>query len=374
MKILIFSVAYHPFVGGAEVAVKEITDRIGDKEFHMVTVNLDGRQLKEEKIGNVFIHRVGRGGVFKHLFPILALVRAARIHREIGLDETWSIMASYGGFSAILFKFIYPKIRFVLTLQEGDPIWYIKFRALPLYPLFLQIFRKVDIVQTISNYLADFARSMGSKSPIIVIPNGVDIKNFTKEISWSESFELSERLGKKDGDFFLITASRLVPKNGISDVIKSLVYLPDNVKFLVCGEGKLESKLRKLSRDLGVSDRVKFLGFVDHGDLPRYFKVSDLFIRPSLSEGLGNSFLEAMAAGLPVIATSVGGIPDFLIDHETGLFCQKNDPKSVSDAIGKIMKDVALVEKIKVNARALVVKNYSWELVAGRMNQEVLSR
>ena len=77
MRVLIFSLAYSPFIGGAELAVKNITERISDTNFDMVTVNLDGRQAKKETIGNVNVYRVGKGKVSKYLFPLSGFKKAA---------------------------------------------------------------------------------------------------------------------------------------------------------------------------------------------------------------------------------------------------------------------------------------------------------
>jgi len=110
--------------------------------------------------------------------------------------------------------------------------------------------------------------------------------------------------------------------------------------------------------------------------MPLFLKISDVFIRPSLSEGLGNSFLEAMAAKIPVIATPVGGIPDFLFDPEknpdrppTGLFCNARDPQGIAEKIKIFLENNNLRQKIIVNARELVVKNYDWQLIAEKMGR-----
>jgi glycosyltransferase involved in cell wall biosynthesis len=394
MKVLIFSVAYQPFIGGAEIAVKEITDRIlpSEIEFHMVTVNLDGKQKKEEKIGNVHVYRIGsaffHGFVAKLFFPFLGAWKGLRLHNgsggkngQMGLkfDHIWAIMAGYGGFAALFFKYFQPKVRFMLTLQEGDPISYIRRQVWFVYPLFLQIFRKADRIQTISHYLVNFARSQGARSPISVIPNGVDVSIFSREHSPIELEDLKNKMGKRTdvenrpGDIFLVTASRLVAKNGIADVIRSLSFLPTNVKFVVVGTGPLEQALKRLAQKIGVSDRVIFTGFVQHADLPKYLQISDIFIRPSLSEGMGNSFIEAMAAGLPVIATPVGGIPDFLKHGETGVFCAVKDPKSIADAVRTLLANSDLKRKIIVGARKMVIEKYDWKLLVERIRSEFFS-
>ncbi len=376
-RVLIFSVAYYPFVGGAEVAVKEITDRISpqDIEFHMVTVNLSGRELSYEKIGNVHVHRVGKyiPGAFlrKYSFPLIGMWKGAVLHRVAPFDAIWSIMASAAGGAALFFKMKYPRVRFILTLQEGDPIAHIRRRVWFIYPLFLQIFRRANVIQAISHYLVDMARSMGATAPIHMIPNGVDTARFTHTYPQHDLTALSHKLGKKEGDVFLITTSRLVYKNGIDTVIDALALLPSNYHFLVIGEGVLEMSLKKQAQRNKVSDRVHFLGFISHDDIPKYLKISDIFVRPSRSEGMGNSFIEAMAAGVPVIATPVGGIPDFLEDGKTGLMCKVGDPASVALAVEKLVGDSTFRGEIVSHASTCAGSSYDWNTIVTSMKKEV---
>ena len=95
--------------------------------------------------------------------------------------------------------------------------------------------------------------------------------------------------------------------------------------------------------------------------------MADIFIRPSLAEGLGISFLEAMAAGTPIIATPVGGIVDFLRDGETGLFCEVRNPKSIAEKVKMYLENKELSETIKINAKELIIKNYNWDLITKKM-------
>ncbi|KKP84792.1 MAG: Glycosyltransferase, partial [Parcubacteria group bacterium GW2011_GWD2_35_7] len=103
--------------------------------------------------------------------------------------------------------------------------------------------------------------------------------------------EIRIRLGKKSGDIFLVTSGRLTHKNGVDDVISALVSLPKHISFIIIGKGDGGIELQKEANKLGVADRVKFLGFLSYKDIPKYFAVGDIFIRPSRSEGFGNSFV-----------------------------------------------------------------------------------
>ncbi len=367
-RILIFSLVYYPkFVGGAEVAVKEITDRLGaeDLEFDMITLNGGGESMKE-KIGAVTVYRILSkvSMVQKLLYPFLAYKKAIELHKQNHYDMLWSIMASYAGFAAFLFKRKYPYVPHILTIQEGD---HFERRAGIFKPAFKRIFGSADYIQTISNFLSDWAESMGARCPIVVVPNAVDVQHFSEKADEASLVALKKTLGKKDGDIFLITTSRLTLKNGIEDIIDALTYLPPNVKLLILGIGELERSLKAKTSKLLLGERVNFLGYVPHSKMPSYLHVSDIFIRPSLTEGLGNSFLEAMASGIPVIATPVGGIPDFLVDGETGLFCDVRNPKSITQKVEKLIKDRESRDYIVRNGIEMVKSKYSWKIVATKM-------
>jgi len=367
-RILIFSLVYYPrFIGGAEIAIKEITDRINPSEvdFHMITLHLDKSLPKEERVGNVRVFRIGSS---KYLFTVIGFLKAVSLHKKFNYDATWSMMASYNGFAAMFFKKRFPKVPFILSLQEGDPIDYIKGRVGIFYPLFKRIFTKADLVQTISHYLANFARSMGYKGRVEVIPNGVDTKHF-------EAGQYSVLAKDK---VILITTSRLVVKNAIGNIISAVQFLPENVKLKILGQGYEEKNLKSQVKKLKLENRIEFLGYISHEDMPQYLNQADIFIRPSLSEGFGNSFIEAMAAGLPVIATPVGGIVDFLFDPDknrehppTGLFCEVKNPQSIARQVERLMKNKNLRDTIVGNAKRMVKEKYDWNLVADQMKKRV---
>ncbi|MBP6858754.1 MAG: glycosyltransferase family 4 protein [Candidatus Pacebacteria bacterium] len=376
-RVLIFSLVYYPrTIGGAEVAVKEITDRIdsSEVEFDMITLRKNAPAF--ERIGNVNVYRVGfpwfgTNTKSSTIFPLskivyipLAGLKALSLHRKKKYDLTWPIMASYGGFAALIFMTFFPKVPMFLTIQEGDNF---ERRTGVLGIFFRAILKSADRIQAISTFLADWSRDMGATCPITVVPNGVDASVFSARISDGEASELKEKLGKKDGDIFLVTTSRLVPKNGIADIIDSLEFLPNNVKFLIIGSGQLEASLKSTVDSQKLGDRVMFAGFMQHAQMAKYVQISDIFIRPSLSEGLGNSFLEAMAAEIPVIATPVGGIPDFLVDGETGLFCDVNNPQSIAQKVEKLMKDRESRDYMVRNAKKMVEEKYGWEGIAKGM-------
>lgn len=368
-KVLIFSIAYFPFVGGAEIAVKEITDRL-NKDWYMITCSLGKHLPSKEKIGAIMVHRINCP---KLLFPFCAFWLARKLDKKEKFDISWSIM-TYAGFAGLFFKIFCPRVKFLLTLQEGTPLSSIKRKSFFVYPLLCLMFKKADKIQAISEFLASFGRDMGHKKTVEVIPNGVDIDIFSKIYSEEDKKQLREKFGKKDNEVFLVTASRLVKKNAVDDIISSLIYLPENISLLVIGKGEEGFNLQKQAENLNVNHRVKFLGFIEQNKLSKYFSICDIFVRPSRSEGFGNSFIEAMASRLPVIATPVGGIVDFIDDKETGIFCSPDNPKSLAQSVRFLLNDKQITEHIKSSAYDRVVQKYSWSNIADQMEQKIFSR
>jgi glycosyltransferase involved in cell wall biosynthesis len=392
-KILIFSLAYFPkHVGGAEVAIQEKAARMQDYEFHMVTNRYDSTLPKVEQIGNVLVHRIGLTKpspsmgdlrkfplhLNKFIFQFLAAWKALQLHREHHYDATWAMMAHSCGVPAAIFKLFRPRVPFVLELQEGDPPEYIERKMLPLWPLFSRAFTSADVISVISTFLGRWAKRRGFEGTPVLVPNAVNTAHFSKEIPLSRIQEIQDKLGKKMGDVFVITTSRLVYKNAVDDMIRALPHLTPNVHFIILGTGPDDGKLRTLATTLGVKDRVEFVGQVGHAEMPAYLKASDIFIRASRSEGMGNSFVEAMAAGLPVIATQEGGIADFLFDEKrnpdkpiTGWAVDRDSPEQIAQAVQAIMSNPEKVRRVVATAKAMVEETYDWDKVAKTMHERV---
>lgn len=394
-KILIFSLGYYPKpVGGAEVALKEITDRLGtdDYEWHLIANQYDRNLPKEEQVGAITVHRIGltKPGadvaecrkfplhLNKLFYQFTAYWKAKQLHCEHKFDAVWGMMAHSTGVPAGLFKRKFPDVPYLLTLQEGDPLPYIEKKMRIFGPLFKAGFVRADMVQAISNYLAAWATRMGFAGEPVLVPNAVNTAHFTQQFSDDELREVRRGWGVSENDVLLVTTSRLVPKNAVDDVIKALPFLPAHVKFVVFGNGPDEVMLRELATKKGVAERVLFQGFIDHADMPKVLKACDIFIRPSRSEGMGNSFIEAMAAELPVIATQEGGIADFLFSAirnperpATGWAVDVSAPGQIAEAVKDILAHPQATAETVATAKALALKDYDWDHIANRMRKEV---
>ena len=379
-RILIFSMSYYPrFVGGAEVALREITDRLGstDFEFHLITLRYDSILSKQEKIGNIFVHRIGfskKNSTFedlrafplrlnKALYQFWAPLVGLWLHRKIKFEKVWAIMAHSAGVPGNIFSRV-SQVPLLLTLQEGDPTEHIEKQMRVFGPLFSSVFKQAKQIQTISNFLKEWALHMKAQVVPEVVPNGVDMGEFSP----------SAQNVKREG-FRLITTSRLVQKNGVDLVIDAMKKLPDSVFFDIVGDGFQREMLEKRVSEYGLQKRIIFHGQKEKKEVIQLLQSAHVFIRPSRSEGLGNSFLEAMAVGLPVIGTSVGGIPDFLFDPHThadkatGLFCETENPESIVQCVERLMSDEVLYKKLCANAKVLVHEKYTWEGITLKMKE-----
>jgi len=334
----------------------------------------------EEMVGPVRVFRLGTGSPKwdKLLLPFRGSLAALRLSQKNSYACFWAMMVTFGSGAAygcnILRKLSgRDRIPVALTLQEGDSEDHLRYSRGGLISLSWRLaLRYTDVLTAISTFLLDRGRRFGYEGRAELIPNGVDVAFFSQQFSEEEKAAFARKLCKKPGEVFLITVSRLARKNAVDDIISSLSYLPEHVSLVVLGKGEEGPKLQAQARELGVAHRVKFLGFLSHADMPRYLSVCDIFIRPSRSEGFGNSFIEAMAARLPVIATPVGGIPDFLDDRETGLFCSPDNPKSIAAAVREVLENNSLRSHIVEQAYARVAERYDWSNMAADFKSKVL--
>jgi glycosyltransferase involved in cell wall biosynthesis len=383
-NILIFSLAYYPsYVSGAEAAIKEITDRIDtdETEFHLITLRFDVSALRRETIGNVEVHRVGNGGgrFAKILFLFQAAREAKKLHSKNPFTGVWGVM-TYMSIPITLLRISGVRLPYAMTLQDGDPYDKV-FKRLsirPFLPLIDFGFKQAKVFQVISEFLSKWPATRGYTGEVVLIRNGANPKNFEIGYSEKELETVKESIGKKVGDTYLFIAARLEYQKGIDAIIKALPLLPNSVHFLIAGGGSEEGMLKALTKELQLEQRVHFLGSLERDEVPKYRNtiVSDIFVHPSRSEGLGNSVLSAMAGRLPVIATKVGGLADFIFDETssrppTAWAVEPDSPEQIAAAVNAIMNNKQDVAERTANARAMVESEYHWDQIAKDMKKKI---
>lgn len=372
MRLLVFSITFRPFIGGAEIALEEILKRVNGVHATVITAKLDPALPRKEIIEGVVILRVGKGTKLdKYLYIFRAYTLAKNLHKNEPFDAVQALMANYAGIAALFFKQKFQNIPYLLTLQSGDSSFFIWIRTIWFYPLYKRVYTKANYIQAISEHLMYRGRRYGYKGKGSVVPNGVDVEHFSKHKSTEEIAALRIELGIQPEEKVIITTGRNVYKNAVDQLILGfhewVLKTKTPGKLLIVGVGKNDESLRKLTKSLDIEAQVIFVGEKPHSALPLYLQASDIFIRPSRSEGMGNSFIEALAAGVPIIGTDEGGIIDFLVHKETGLLVDKDNPLSIARAIHTLFTDEALYKKIMVNGRTMVSQKYDWDFIANEM-------
>jgi len=176
------------------------------------------------------------------------------------------------------------------------------------------------------------------------------------------------------GAKIVLFVGRLLEEKGVGDLIEALGLLHDeSVRLVVVGAGVDEAGFQAKSRDLGLASRIDFVGWADQEQLANYLAAATIFVGPSKPrpgggvEAQGLVFAEAMAAGLPVVATRCGGIPDMIIDGQTGLLVEPGDPHALAAAMKRLFDDPALAQRLSKAARQHYFDQFSPEATTHRM-------
>jgi len=260
--------------------------------------------------------------------------------------------------SAIIGKFLKKRIicRLAGAGEYGD-ISAIK--KIPFYPFFLKIFKNIDAFIVLSKKIEEELINCNfSKDKIYFIPNGVDIEKFKMP---EDKKALKEKYGFANKKIITFVG-RLSDEKGLEFLMEAFKNLNIQGKYLlILGEGHLKEKLINYTQNPGISEKVSFLGFCE--DVSDYLKISDLFVLPSISEGMSNALLEAMASGLPVVATKVSGNVDLIEDSINGFLVDPANSQQLTIAMERILKDERLVQKMGEANRKKIEKYYSMEKV-----------
>jgi len=222
-----------------------------------------------------------------------------------------------------------------------------------------------DRVVCVSQRVADFAaRTIGiSRAKLVVIPNGIPLENFEP----GDRSRARTDLGISPTACVVGTVGRLQPVKGTSYLLEAFAHLAPGYAeaiLLLVGDGPQRTQLEEMAQRLGVSERVHFLG--NRSDVCRLLQAMDVFVLASIWEGMPNAALEAMAVGLPVVATAVGGTPEAVADGETGLLVPSRDPDALAQAIARLLRDPELWRKMGQAGRRRVEQHFSVEQMVRR--------
>lgn len=232
------------------------------------------------------------------------------------------------------------------------------------YPIERFLSRRTDMLITIND--EDFRRAKCFHAKAVEQVNGVgiDLSRFT-EASGEQKAVVRRELGLKEGDIFAFTAGNLDPGKNHKTLLQAVALLNDPAFHLVlAGNGPLHDALAAMARELGVEDRVHLLGF--RRDVYRLCSCADMFLFASRREGLSVSLMEAMACGLPIVASTIRGNTDLIDPGQGGFLVPPDDAEGFADAIRKILADPQLREQMR-HHNLRKIQTYSLEAVTEQM-------
>ncbi|MFF3856212.1 glycosyltransferase [Micromonospora sp. NPDC002575] len=226
--------------------------------------------------------------------------------------------------------------------------------------------RAVDrVVAQCQDEVGELVRLGVPRGRISVVPSGVNLSTFAP---------LGPAVGREPGRARVLTVGRLVERKGFQDVIRAMPLVPDAECVVVGGppEGLLETdpharRLRALARECGVADRVRLVGAVPREEMGRWYRSADVLVAAPWYEPFGLTPLEAMACGVPVVGTAVGGLTDTVLDGVTGDLVPARDPRALGVAIRGLLDDRIRRFAYAAAARDRARSSYSWAATAQRL-------
>lgn len=328
MKI---AIVCYPTYGGSGVVATELGKFLAERghEIHFVSYAIPSRL--SSFVDNIYYHEVEMYNYPLFEFPLYSIELASKLVEVAKFNDIDIVHAHYAiphATSAYLMREIlksegYTKKVKVITTLHGTDI-----TLVGLEPSFLPTMKftieQSDGVTAVSNFLKEKTiTSYKINKDIEVIPNFIDTKTFNR--SSCPDFE-KHKNKMAEGDYkILIHISNFRALKRVQDVIRIFDLVKEKVpsKLLLVGDGPERGDCEKLVRELGISNLVKFMGKQD--SVAEILSLSDLFLIPSQSESFGLAALEAMSCGLPVISSSIGGLPELNIHGETGYIAEFGD-------------------------------------------------
>lgn len=204
------------------------------------------------------------------------------------------------------------------------------------------------------------------RSKVIIIPNSVDIKRFRPGINVEE---IKNWLRIENDEKIILYVGRITKQKGIEEIIRAAALVISNyprVKFILGGNHapthmKFKEEMKKLAEELGIKDKIMFIGPIPNEKLPELINMSYIAIYASHGEGQTRFLLESMACGVPVISTPVGGNPDFVIDDVTGYLFPIGDYRLLSIKILQLLQNEYKRKLMSENCRRIIEISYSWD-------------
>jgi len=347
-------------LGGTEIAAYNIAKHLATRSHHVHVITSLDKGLSKESIEDGFhIHRVSRQKV-KFLGIISYWLKVFWLLKKINPDivHTQSIGA---GIPGVLAKKILK--RPYVVWGRGSEI-YLPWRFKEVISKL--VLRNADAVIALTEDMKREIRKICDKD-IYVIPNGVDLERF-ENLSREN---IRRKLEITNEQKIVIFAGTLRPIKGVKYLIQAMnIIRQKNTKasLMLIGDGEERQSLEELVKESNLGDCVTFVGQVPNEEVLEYMAASDVFVLPSLSEGFPLVILEAMASGLPIVATKVGGLPEIIKEGDNGFLVEPKDSVEITEKVLLLLQGKELRQRIAKNNRQRA-KDYAWAKVVDSVEQ-----
>ncbi|MHA1833140.1 MAG: glycosyltransferase family 4 protein [Candidatus Baldrarchaeia archaeon] len=372
MRILMLTDYFHPYVGGGvEKVVYEIAKRLSRMGCEVNVATLGRNTMGFYIVDGIKVYSLPSMDLTRIFNLQLALPKKIDNSLRLVKDISPDVVHAHNIFFTtsllgVLVKILY-KRKLVLTahlgsLQNLALTGYVKAFAVACYERFVGriMFAASDAITAVSRSVQNHVVALGaSPEKTFLIPNGVDIEEFQPAFS-----------NYNNGYVDVISVGRLLPNKGFEYLVEAanlvVAKKPVGVKFRIVGEGPHKKYLEDLVRSKGLTRYFEFMGKVPR--VSDVLKEGGIFVRPSLTEGMPLTVLEAMASQLPIIATRVAGTPELIVHNETGLLVEPGNAHQLAEAILFLSNSPEFAEKLGKNAREFIERaykqQYSWDAVA----------
>lgn len=380
MKILFLNYEYPPLGGGASVATEALLKewaKTPDIEVHLVTSSV-GKALEHVALGNnVYVHRLPIGknpetlqsqslrDIFvytvKSWFFLQTLLRHE--NKKGKFDVTLAFFTVPCGFIAYLLK-LFHGIPYVVSLRGADvPGFSEKYDTFYLFakPLVRFLWHRAARVIPNSLGITKLAKMTDPNQSMEIIENGVDTEKFRPK---------SE--GKSYSPIVFLSTSRLTPRKGIHHLIEAFAVAVKHARvpleLHLVGDGEQRTVLEERVKELGIEGQVKFLGRVNHAELPVIYQQAHVFVLPSKNEGMSNAALEALASGLPLIVSGTGGMEELVTEGKNGLFIDPELTAPFAEALVSLAQNQGSLISFGLESRRRAEAR-GWDKVAANFSR-----
>ena len=375
MRVALISDEYYPDIGGAAHYALDLSLQLSRLGVEIVVItHAHPGQREDEEIDGVRIRRVN-GLVLDDPHRAVSPLLFHRCHRYIlnGRFDVVHGLDVYSTMALLAVRFAHrhriPSVLTCHTVMDSRFLIFWQRLAGWLFGL-----RGADRLIAVSQASARFSHLLGFRQErIAVIPNGVDLSCFNGKVDASL---MRRELGIGNRPL-IVTASRLIKRKSpellVSAFARVLKAIP-NAKLVIAGSGREEDNLSRQIGDLNITDSVSLLGGMTKERVAQLMAAADVFALPSKVESFGLSLLEASAAGVPVVCSNAGGIPEVFHDGLNALLYPAGDDGAMAKAMIRLIQDSELAKKIGANALETASK-FTWAMAAAktfRVYEEVL--